>query len=140
MGIDGTYLATDPGGHILHCLTCCGCPNDGYAILEGGGTSYSIKYQLDGTGNDLMYDLAYAEQSRVGDRAFNELIIATGTLVGNELQTTSLCFTPTVNNAAGETICHTAPTPPPSSAPTSSSPTSASTEASPSTALEPTSP
>ena len=33
IGIDSSRLATAPGTHVLHCLTCCGCPALGFAIL-----------------------------------------------------------------------------------------------------------
>lgn len=112
IGIDSAPLGTSPGAHVLHCLTCCGCPNEGYVILEklatptSEGFTYGRKYQLDNVGDSLMVELATAEMARGGDRPFNEQINATGVLIGNELRVSTLCFTPSVGNTGGETVCH----------------------------------
>jgi hypothetical protein len=106
-GIDGSLLGSAPGTHILHCLTCCGCPADGYTMLEElGPSSYDKKYELDDAGDALMVTLANAEIARGGDRQLQEQITARGVLSGDEIQVVSLCFVPLVSNAAGDTVCH----------------------------------
>jgi len=112
IAIDGSPLGTDPGKHILHCLFCCGCPDNGFVILEKlanpalDGSTYWPKYQLDDEGDSLMLELVTAEHSRGGDRQFIEQITTTGTLIGSELQVESLCFIPSVSNEEGMIICH----------------------------------
>jgi len=130
-GDDGIRLDRNPEKHVLHCLTDPKCRTQGYAILHRECRTcpfYWIEHQLDATGNALMVALAHAEQKRGGDRAFNEQIDVTGTIVpiegGTEMQVKTLCITPSANNPSGATICHdntttttTTTTPSPSPAP-----------------------
>ena len=62
VGIDGTKLDTSPGSHYLHCLTCCGCPRDGYTVLARTAAGlYERRYQLDAAGDKMMEKLAADE-------------------------------------------------------------------------------
>ena len=98
IGIDGTNLEKNPGQHILHCLYCCGCPKDGYAVLQKNSISgkYHIKHQLDKTGNTLMEKLARDERTRGGDRPFDVKITVRGALVPstNIISVSSLLYSP----------------------------------------------
>lgn len=109
-GIDGAQLGTAPQTHIIHCLPACA--HGGFAVLEqlptpaNDGSTYGIKYQLDAKGNALLVQLANAEMTRAGDRRGLEPVTVSGTLVGNVIQASSLCFTPQHRNSAGTTFCH----------------------------------
>eukprot|EP00931_Biecheleriopsis_adriatica_P053531 TRINITY_DN3134_c0_g1_i1.p1 TRINITY_DN3134_c0_g1~~TRINITY_DN3134_c0_g1_i1.p1 ORF type:complete len:212 (-),score=25.60 TRINITY_DN3134_c0_g1_i1:135-770(-) len=112
-GIDGSQLGTNPGSHILHCLwEVPVCRDLGYVMLEelsspaADGSTYALKYTLDDSGDDLVFQLSKAEQARGGDRPFNEQVTVTGTLTNNEIAVTRICITPQASNPSGDTICH----------------------------------
>mmetsp|Transcript_117655 Transcript_117655/g.186249 ORF Transcript_117655/g.186249 Transcript_117655/m.186249 type:complete len:216 (-) Transcript_117655:38-685(-) len=113
VGIDGSQLGTAPGTHILHCLwQVSACKNQGYVMLEQlsspapDGATYGPKYQLDATGDALVFEMAQAEQTRGGDRAFDERITVTGTVSGSEMAVSKLCITPQANNPSQDTFCY----------------------------------
>lgn len=117
-GNDGSQLGTAPEGHVLHCLwQVPQCKTQGYVMLEklqapdGDGNTYGAKYQLDDTGDTLAYDLFVAEQTRAGDRAFNELLTITGTAMGDgpgtvtTVSVSKICITPKEQNPSGQQYC-----------------------------------
>merc|ERR1719191_2512415 len=53
-----------------------------------------------------MYELAAAEHVRAGDRHFGDRITATGTVAGNVMTVSSLCFTPGFNNHRHTQYCY----------------------------------
>merc|ERR1711881_208777 len=97
-------MGTNPAGHVLHCLVCCGCDASGFSIMvslatpASDGSTYWPKYRFDSTGDAYMVQLVNAEMARAGDRDFGDQVTATGTVAGNVLQVASLCFTPGVSN------------------------------------------
>lgn len=111
-GIDGSQLGTAPETHILHCLwQVPACKEQGYVILEKlasaapDGSTYGPKYQLDATGNTLALQLFQQEQTRGGDRAFDEEVTIKGTAIGSDISVSSLCITPKAKNPSGESFC-----------------------------------
>ena len=113
IGLDATPLGTNPGGHILHCLFLPQCLPTGWALLEkfaqadSDGYMYGIKYQLDDAGDMLAKALVMAEHARGGDRSFNDQVTVSGREGGATIHVTSICFTPSHDNAAGAEICQT---------------------------------
>merc|ERR1712008_244803 len=67
-------------------------------------------YQLDTTGNALAFQLFQEEQTRGGDRPFDEEVTITGTAAGSEIAMSSVCITPKANNPSVETFCYNAST------------------------------
>jgi len=123
-GIDGSQLGTAPGTHALHCLwQVPACKALGYVLLEAlstptsDGYTYAAKHQLDDIGDALVTEMGQAEQSRAGDRSFDEQVTITGTLVNNEIVVERVCITPSVSNTAGDTFCFTESTLSPTSTP-----------------------
>merc|ERR1712070_244837 len=114
-GIDGAALGTAPESHTLHCLwEVAACEKQGYIALEeltttaADGSKYAPKYQLDAAGNQLALKLFKDEQTRAGDRKFDEQITINGDVVGDRIDVSSLCFRPKKDNPSGSTTCHNA--------------------------------
>eukprot|EP00756_Hemistasia_phaeocysticola_P017324 Hpha_TRINITY_DN15532_c0_g1::TRINITY_DN15532_c0_g1_i2::g.109035::m.109035 len=117
IGIDGTAMDIEPGNHWLHCMTCCGCPSQGFAVMEQDSASgkYAPKYLLSSSAGDIgstmTTDLVTAEMSRAGDRRGLEEVTVTGTLQSSgsglpTLDPSLMCYTPGPQNAQGKTWCH----------------------------------
>jgi hypothetical protein len=115
VGIDGSKLGTAPGTHILHCFwQVSACQTGGYSMLQplaspaSDGSTYGIKYKLNSEGSDLVYQLTKAEQSRGGDRKFDEQVTVTGTVSGTLMTVSKVCIAPKVQNPSNATFCYNA--------------------------------
>lgn len=114
VGIDDSKLGTAPGTHWLHCLWAVPqCKDQGYVMLEplnstaADGSTYDVKYRLDGVGNELVVKMAQTEQGRGGDRPFDEHVTITGSpRKGEFFEVTKLCITPQARNPTAETFCY----------------------------------
>merc|ERR1712066_199125 len=95
------------------------------------GSTYGIKYQLDSEGDNLVFQLLQAEQTRGGDRQFDEQVTITGTVSGANMAVSGACITPTVNNPSGTTFCVNGTSTPTAVPPSASGSTSTTTPASP---------
>jgi hypothetical protein len=123
VGFDGSLLGTAPETHWLHCILldtqAAPCISNGFLLLEemsapdANNFTYAARYQLDDAGDKLVAMLAEAENTRGGDRKFDEQWTITGTAFNGTIAVTRVCLTPSVKNSAQETFCKekAAPTP-----------------------------
>merc|ERR1719498_620480 len=79
-----------------------------FSSPAGDGSLYGRKYVLDDAGNGIAFELFQNEQTRGGDRRFDEVFTATGTVKGDVMSVQSICITPKEKNPAKETFCRNA--------------------------------